>query len=198
MRLFRSSPLPKSSDAFSLVELLTVIAIIAVLASLTILATGALSSSRLTTTALDIRTAGELARQKAVTSGKPVELRFYKLDGSTGDYSAFRIVAINGTNEVKLKFHRLPDGIVMKNSPLGSTILNQAPLTNEAVSGFVAGDTRRIRFLPNGSIEGLSPASPQTLTLAVATDATTTNSLPANFATVSFDVVLGSSAIYRP
>ena len=192
------SSIPERMSGFSLLELLVVIAIISLLATLIVTGTGALSSSRITTAALEFRAAADLARQKAITSGKPVELRLYKPNGSTGDFSAFRIVSIDGTNSIPLKMNRLPDGIVMKNSPVGSTILTVAPLTNDAVNGFIASETRAIRFLPSGSIEDLPAGAPQTLSIAKAAEPALSNGLPANFATLSFDASLGSCGVYRP
>ncbi len=190
----RTKPLP----GFSLVELLVVIAIAAILGTMAVAGMGAIGSSRVTTAAIELRATAELARQTAITSGRPVELRFYKPDNSAGEYSGFRIVKINGTNETKLKLVRLPDGIAMRSSAKGSTILSSAPLTNDAAAGFIAAETRRVRFLPSGSIEGFAAGAPQTVSIARAAEPAVANELPANFATVSFDTVLGTTAVYRP
>jgi uncharacterized protein (TIGR02596 family) len=178
--------------------LLIVLAMVVLLSVLSVAGISALNSSRITTAALDIRAAAELARQKAMTSGSPVELRLYKSSDSTNHFSAFRIVSRIGTNEVKLKMHRLPDGILMINAPVASTMLSTAPTINDATPGFSAAETRVVRFLPDGSIEGLPTSAPQTLTVAKSAEPALANGLPANFATVSFDAVLGSTAIFRP
>lgn len=198
VKIFRRSPRPPTAQGFSILELLVVVAIIALLSTLAVAGLGAVGASRISTAALELRSAAELARQRAMTSGKPVELRLYKPTGSTGDYSAFRIVKIDGTNETRLKLSRLPDGISMRSLSAGSSILASAPVTNEEVPGFIAAETRRIRYLPNGSIEGLSSSAPQTISIAKAAEPAVANGLPANFATVSFDAILGTTAIFRP
>ena len=188
----RPSQSPESRpNGFSLIELLVVIAVIALVSALAVAGMGALAANRIATTALDLRAAAEQARQRAMTTGSPVELRIYKSTTSPHGYSAFRVFGFT-------KLNRMPDGIQIISSQIASTILDAAPTTNEAPPGFSDSDTLVIRFLPDGSIQGLPTTGPQTLSIAKTAEPALTNDLPANFATISFDAVLGSTAIYRP
>jgi len=188
----------KASRGFSLVELLVVLAIIAVLARLSFQSLSSINSSKLTTAAIELRNAAEQARQTAAAYGYPVELRLYEPTGSTGYYSAFQIVEINGPAPQTLHLMRLPDGIVITNAANASSILTAAPTTNAAPAGFIAANTSCIRFVPLGSIQGLSSTSPQTLSLVSVHAPVVSNGLPNDYATISFDPVLGSTALYRP
>ena len=191
-------PSSKTNRGFTFVELLMVLVIMGVLLTLTFQTTSSITSSQLTTAAKELRNAAEQARQTSAAYGYPVELRIYEPIGSSGYYSAFQIVEINGPAPQSLNLMRLPNGIVITNAPNASSMLTAAPTTNAAPAGFISANTCCIRFVPLGSIQGLSSTTPQTLSLVPANAPVVANGLPQDYATVSFDPVLGSTIIYRP
>jgi len=186
--------------------MLVVMCIMALLIALIAPAITTLASTSLTTAAAELRNAAEQARQTAEASGYPVELRVYEpTGGQAGYYTAFRLVKIyettnqiNGTTNQYLPLRQLPQGIVITTAADASSILKTAPAGNEAPTGYNSAATRSIRFSPLGSIQGLSSTSPQTLSLVQSLSPVVANGLPRNFATITFDPVLGSTAIYRP
>lgn len=172
-------------------ELLAVIVIVALLSTLTVGTVQSVKAWQITSIAAQLNSAAHLARQAAVTSGKPVELRIYETDANGNAYASFRLIRIEDTATEKAlsQMHRLPDGVVMRPSETASTILVSAPEGE---------DHRIIRYLPNGSIDLADNPDKWTVTIVAATAPILENDLPANYATVSFDPVLGTSAIFRP
>jgi len=197
-------PVPfQKPGAFSLVELLAVLAIVSLLAVLAVGGLHSIVAYRLTSSASEFAATTSLARQTAITSGKSVELRLYKANDGSSNYSAHRIVktdvANGGTNQVRMRLHRLPDGVSFLSSPAVSTLLADAPETTEAgVSGLSSSNIKVIRFQPDGSIDLPGNPAKWTLTFAANNAAVNANGLPANFVTVSFDVLLGTTEVFRP
>ena len=101
-----SAPRDGAAGAFTLVELLTVVAVIAILMALAVPAVNTmLRGSQLTTSAQSVSDQLSLARQTALSTGHSVEVRFYQYGDSnmpgenaqnpaTGKYRAFQIFEI--------------------------------------------------------------------------------------------------------
>ena len=194
-------------NGFTIVELLMVMAILILLSALTIGSFKGIQAYQITSSATEFASVAKLAKQMAITSGKAVDLRLYKASTSATNYSGYRILqpadlAGNGSRPLS-RIRHLPEGIVMRASSLGSTLLSDARETTEtAPAGFIGDHVKVIGFRPNGSLN--LPASPGqsrkewTVTFAAENAAVVDNGLPANFATVSFDALLGTTEVYRP
>ena len=192
---------------FTLIELLTVIAIISLLATLATVSLGTTRGYRVTSAASLLKANIELAKQTATSTGDAVEVRFYRetADPEIG-YKAFRIVrvkrnTVTGDNEVSYqKMQRLEDGIVMMDTPIVSSLFYSGDVQDEQTPrGYVSGTVPMIRFLPDGSLEGLSAAVNSVwLSVVAENDRIEAKNLPANYATISIDTLLGTIIIYRP
>jgi uncharacterized protein (TIGR02596 family) len=198
----RSSTLNYSPTAlaFTLLELLVVLGVIALISLLVVPGLGVTSAYQVTTATSQLKSTVELARQKAVTSGQPVELRFYKQsDGN--HFIAYRIVEITPAGEKFLRVNRMPTGIVMRQGLPGSTLLDVAQTMEESSPppGTDGDGARFIRFLSDGSLERIvSETNAVWVSIAREMDKVEDHGLPGNFATVSIDTLLGTSTTYRP
>jgi uncharacterized protein (TIGR02596 family) len=206
-------------SAFSMVELLIVIAIITIMASLM----GPTLNSALRGTALTQGTDKvigvlSLAHQTALTKAQTVEVRFYsyvdpETPGDTGQGHAIQALSIDdsGTATPLMKAQSLPQTVVMTtnsfNGQSASTLLGltnssstnvfKIPRvgTNYSYSGF--------QFYRSGATS-LANSSQGTnawgVTLVNAADLLGTNgsTLPPNYATVVVDPFNGSLKTYRP
>ncbi|MBN8708772.1 MAG: hypothetical protein BGO12_17355 [Verrucomicrobia bacterium 61-8] len=127
----RPASIRKSSDtAFSLVELLTVIAIIGILVAVTIPSLSGLSSST------ELNISGDqmvdtlnLARQSAVSANRPVEVRFYEVPRSADASLAYRAMGIyllgdDGPSPLG-RLAYLQNSIVMSETDAFGTLLSQ-------------------------------------------------------------------------
>lgn len=189
---------------FSLTELLVVIAIFAIAMSFAVPAIGGLTSS------LRIAQAGEgivgqlgIARQRAITRNRTVEVRLYKVSGS--DFPAYRAVWLvengEGTATPIQRPLRLPEGIVIGEHQDLSSLVTRGS-TNDPQLPFPGGagtDYLRFHFYPNGSTD-LDPATNWFLTLYHARSASdaTSASPPTNYTTVQIAPKTGSVRVYRP
>ena len=208
------------SKAFSLLELLVVMAIIAVLALVSIPAFEQLvKGSRLTIAGRALIDELSLARQTALSRNIPVEVRFYRLpDNSTSvtltHYRAFQIFLNDDTNTPLGKAVFLPPGVVIfedsasSATPKTSLFLKPGPLTDPDPK---KGDTAPLlpsyddryeyvsfRFKGNGETDLSSTTTGVFLTLISLTDKTTGSGLPANFVTIQIDPVNGRVQSFRP
>lgn len=138
-------------SAFSLVELLIVVAIIGIIAGFGVPALqGVLRGSSLNQAASQLTDTLSLARQYSISKNRIVEVRFYRFgdpeqpgekntDPSTGQFRAFQFFEINDTGIIipAGKYQRLPDTIIMNSGPSGvgtlssllSTSLNRIVLS---------------------------------------------------------------------
>jgi uncharacterized protein (TIGR02596 family) len=123
--------------AFSLVELLVVIAVIGIVATFAVPAVqGMLRGSSLTTAAGSLVDQMSLARQHALSKNRIVEVRFYRMadievpgeeatDPKTGHFRAFQFFEMSeaGIMVPVGKVVRMPDAIIMNPGPVLSDIL---------------------------------------------------------------------------
>jgi|GEM_PF-2877682 len=182
-----------------------VMAMVGVLSALAVQGVYLIQSYQITSSAAEFKAVTALARQTAITSGKAVELRLYRANAATAHYTGYRLhqAAETQGDEARAlsKIRRLPEGVVMRASQAGSTVLAHAPETTEpGVAHFSQEGVKVIAFRPNGTLGLPADASIDqwTVTFAAANAAEAGNELPANFATVSFDVRLGTTEVYRP
>jgi uncharacterized protein (TIGR02596 family) len=115
------------SRAFSLIELLVVVAVIGIIATFAIPAvSGILKGNSLTTASSMLVDQLSLARQYSLSKNRIVEVRFYRMadpelpgevatDPATGQYRAFQYFELSDSGVVLpvSKVLRFPDGIIM-------------------------------------------------------------------------------------
>jgi uncharacterized protein (TIGR02596 family) len=193
--------------AFSIVELLIVIAIVSVLS---VLALAGLSSSKRST---DLQTGATavmdylaLARQAAISGNRPVTVKFYLWENQSSSWKtqnpaqrdSIRLVRSNFDNTRQEEVERvsyLPESAAISANSAFSTLLS------DSVSGTAASDDRgtyrSFRFMPDGSIDCSGTESP-TLTLLYRTEATATGLTDKNFFTLQIDLQTGTVRYFRP
>jgi uncharacterized protein (TIGR02596 family) len=204
-------------SAFSMVELLIVIAIITVMASLM----GPTLNSALRGTALTQATDKvigvlSLAHQTALTKAQTVEVRFYsyvdpETPGDTGQGHAIQALAIDdsGAPTPLMKAQSLPQTVVMTtNSFNGQSASTLLGITNSSSSNSIPRvgtnyTCASFRFYRSGATD-LANSSQGTnawgVTLVNAADllGAKGSKLPLNYATVVVDPFNGSLKTYRP
>lgn len=183
--MFRlSSSSPDVRSAFSLVELLVVLAILGIVAAFAVPALDwALRGTNLTRAGQLLGDRIALARQEAVTRSRDVRVGFY--EGTDSGWQAFQIFRIEQDStglitEVPItKRINLPVGVVIS----GDTALS--PLISN--TGF--------RFRGNGHLERSINSENNFLTLVNSQDA---GSPPSNYYTLQIHPLTGKVATYRP
>ncbi len=211
--------------AFSLVELLVVMAVILIILAFTVPAFQSIGgSTNLTTGASIITDHLELARQTALTKNQVVEVRFYKIPAEGNPELAYRAIQLYSysepwrdasgkfvTDENQLavaitKLQRLPLGIVISDEQKYSTLININSNTRPEKTGLVPGITdpvnyRYFRFGPSGSTD-LNPngakADEWFLTVKPEMAPAESDRPASNFITAMLDPVSGRTRIYRP
>lgn len=188
--------------AFSLVELLTVIAIIILITALAApMFTSISQGSNLNRAGQILGDHLALARQKAVTLNRDIEVRFYKLpDGATSAWRGIQLVQIDQTasgpaEKPTTRAVELPAGIAMMERNDLSPLITSSPYsgtTNVALRGQV--DYRSFRFRPDGTTDA-ADITKNFVTLGSSTDTATP---PKNFYTLQVNPVTGKAAVYRP
>ena len=213
---FRKPPLTRGALAFSLVEMLVVIAIIAIMTALIAPAfTNIGKASNLTDAGSVLVDNLTLARQTALAKNASVEVRFYNIAdaASTGPvaYRAFRLLLndnAGGTNKPITRLIRFPVATIMVPDQKFSTILSDL---NPFGSGTGGGDSlpgistpvpsKSVRFLPDGSTS-LNPsgASGDKWFVSIRSEtATPRTDKPAdNYVTVELNPASGRVRTYRP
>jgi uncharacterized protein (TIGR02596 family) len=196
--------------AFTLLEILLVIALIMILVAL--LAPGITSigkAQRLTQAEQLITSQLVLARQIAVAQGQTIEVRFYRYQGASDTSPTFQAIQLikwgtDGIQRPADRLHKLPAGVVLyDNTNARSTLLDAArirtsdPAQNdpdlpEAKAGKY--DVASFIFLPDGSTN-LDVTGYWHVTAA---STPIQNTLPANFITVQLDPLNGIPRVYRP
>lgn len=198
--------------AFSLVEMLVVIAIMIVLMAVMIPASSSLMGG------MNIgRSAGmvtdelNFARQTALARNRDVEVRFYrlgsKMDGNDKQYRAFRSFLIDGVDPAGWKplsrIKQLPEPIIITDNPSFTSLLNTGgghsglTASNETLPG--VGNTDYVSFLfrANGGTS-LKPVTEKWFLTLYSQKANAQGELPANYFTAQVDPVTGRTRSYRP
>jgi uncharacterized protein (TIGR02596 family) len=206
----------KTRQAFTLVELLVVVAIMVLLLALVGPAvTGMLQGSQLTQAGELVQAQLDLARQEAIAQNATVQVRFYQFadPGSPGQgtlFQAMQAFAINNvTGAVPLgKMYRLPQGTIIDRNTALSSILNSATRTENTAPTYsipVAGTKYNyfeVQFYPDGSPDLPIPTNATAqnwfLTIHKANAGDNLSTPPSNFWTIQIDPYNGVSKNYRP
>jgi len=200
----------RDTKAFSLVELLVVMAIMGLMAALVLPAlTQTLRASKLTTAGQTMMDELNLARQTAQSRNTPVEVRYYKLpdysDSATATPAVYRamqsFILLDGSTNALDRPKFLPSPVILSPNASESAFLSstnhteQPSQTNAPVAGFGQNYRyRSIRFAPNGSVDLQNPEN--FFTLVLQNDKPLTEG--ANFFTVQLNPISGSVRSFRP
>ena len=193
----------KPPAAFSLLELLVVVAILAILVGLAAPPIVSVLQGR------NIEAAGamfadsvSLARQEASAASRMVELRIYRSPSGTGTWQAFQLWSSKGTNiEPLARMRKLPQGVAvwLPGSPL---ITNLAANPSFFVSGATNAalgsgplDYISVQFRASGALDG-SVSTNNFITLV--SEHQTNASAPANYASVLINPATAKATIIRP
>ena len=207
--------------AFSLIELVVVIAIIAIIATFTVpAATTILRGSALTQASQTLTDQISYARQRALSRNLAVEVRFYQYadpeapgekvsDPTTGQYRAMQLFEVveSGVAVPLDKSQRLPISVVIEPNATFSTLISaasQIPAKRPVASDpelprGVAKNYNYVsfRFQQDGSTN-LAPATQWFVTIRNLTDKVTGSTPPPNFFTLQIDPVSGAVKGFRP
>lgn len=195
--------------AFTLIELLAVIAVMAIVAAMTIPAIShTMAASRLTTAGQMVVDELNSARQAAISRNIPVEVRFYKLPAHNApttsvpaQFRAMQSFLVDGTNIIavdRVKFFTAPVVVSTGNdeSPFFSSLKHPE---QEPVSISVPGYQedyryRAFRFTTKGAADIDATANFFTLVPREAAG----SSLGQNFFTIQINPVAGAVRVFRP
>ena len=201
-------------NAFSLVELLVVIALVALVSTFAMPAVGSLNRSNEITRAQQIIEQQLVsARGAAVTRNRRVEVRFYKFTGpgAIGNAQTFRAVQaflIDENNKATPtgRIAKLPDSVLLNEVAANSSLLGLADKVNwdatndpqVSLPGVGTSYTAKaFQFRPDGST-CLTATNMWFVTVHSAINGATAATPPSNFATVQVDPVSGAVRSYRP
>jgi uncharacterized protein (TIGR02596 family) len=196
-----------TSRAFSLTELLVVVAIMATILTLAVPSTSSiLENSNLTMAAQAVADQISLARQIASTKNKTVEVRIIMMSmtASTGsNYNAVQLWTSNAVGVMKpaASLVRLPQTTaISQNAKLSKllsvattgTISNSGPITDAAYAALHIG--------PSGTVSasGSTPAMANTYLAVVPLRLASRDSLPSNYAIVQINPKTGTPKVFRP
>lgn len=194
------------SPAFSLIELLVVVAIIGVLSTIAI---GGLNNvARSTNLASAAQRLGDqfaLARQTAVARNMPVEVRIYDLpdyDSTTGNFMRGMQVFLSDGTAVSRPL-LFPQRVIVSTNTTLSPMLSSMDSGTTNFSSYTNRDYKSFTIRPNAtlSITNASGVFSDTncfLTLHHENDIKTDGVKPANFATVQINPVTSKVTILRP
>lgn len=198
--------------AFSLIEILVVIAIMVILMAVVVPASSSLMGG------MNIgRSAGmvtdelNFARQTALSRNRDVEVRFYKLgsklDGNNKQFRALRSFLIEGVDPSTWKplsrLKHLPEPIIISDDATYSTLLDagggRSGLSqgNEALPGTGTADYISFLFRANGGTS-LKPITEKWFVTLYSEKGKSGAGLPPNYFTAQVDPVTGRTRSYRP
>jgi uncharacterized protein (TIGR02596 family) len=197
---------PRRNEAFSLIELLTVIVVITILGALLVSSPTLWRSTGVTTAGNMVMDDMAFARELAVSSNEPTEVWFLRPTGGTL-FGATQIYTVdqNGNWTSYGGVHHLPGNVGVDSGTMLSTLFgsvnnNQKSWTSQpkaAIPGYgTSYDAWYIRFMPDGSI---SQATQNLfLTLHDVALGNQLTALPSNYALINIDYVTGTVTLYRP
>lgn len=193
------------SRAFSLIELLTVIAIAAIIGALIVTGLGGSQSNQLTASANQLLDTVALAREVAIAKNLPVEVWFLRPTNS--DFVTaiqLRVVNPDGTTSARGGLVRLTTGTGIDSGGTLSPFFSTANMKQwgntpaPAIGSFgTAYDCWYVRFQPDGS-PSLSPNTQHFFTLHRQSEGDNLSDLPPNYAVIGISPTTGKPTLYRP
>jgi uncharacterized protein (TIGR02596 family) len=193
--------------AYTLIEMLVVIAIIGTLLVISVPALSSLlESNNLTRAGQLLADQIGLARQIAAAKNKAVEVRLIKSDpDSTNGYSGIQLWIADEAGGYKTanRLASLPKGILISEQPSisaafgpvnGLSTTNSMPANTGAVSNL---KYAAFQVRPSGTITPSLAMSNATLTI-VSSKFATNNSLPKNYVTIQINPLTATPLVYRP
>ena len=204
-----------SRAGFTLIEVLLVIAIISILMVLSITSVHNLvSSTDLSTSAVTVVDTLNMARQRALSMNRPVEVRFYKLPpksgaAASGSPTAYRALGIyeiseNGPRLIQ-KLVYLANSAEFSDSQSYGTLLAYTPLASADLNiggSTLTCDYHCFQYLPDGTTNlDLQPASSTDtwhIMIFNSNHPPTDSNPPANYVSVQLDPVSGRTETFQP
>ncbi len=191
--------------AFSLIELLTVIAIASVVCVLVVAGVGSSQSSQLTASANQLLDTISLAREVAIAKNQPVEMWFLKPKNESFITAyQMRLVDPDGSTSAKGGLIRIASGFGIDTGTKLSSIVNSANTKQWGSSSAptigslgTTYDCWYVRFQPNG-VPTLSTSSQHFLTMHRIGEGNALTTLPANYAVIGISPATGKARVYRP
>lgn len=190
--------------AFSLLEVLAVLAVFTILISLVApAASSVLRGSHLAQAGRTLNEQLTLARQLALSRNCRIEVRFYSLtqpgETSPGKFRALQLFEVRDTGNAAPagKIVRLPESVIIDSGDTLSTLLNSS---RTPPAGTVTEYPCRVfRFLPDGSTD-LSALGTEKwfLTLHAGKDGDQLRLSPVNFITLQLEPANGNIRTFRP
>lgn len=184
--------------AFSLVELLVVIAMIGILAMLAASSFNTLDGHTVTQQGQILNDQINLTRQLAVSRNREMELRLISYAANNGVNWALQICESSSDPQNARAFSRLvrlADGTVIDTSPQLSPLLAHLETASAAFPTLGTCAYQALKFRPNGRVKGSFPAKQDYLTLRPRCDP---SDHPANYFTLQIQSVTGRISVYRP
>ena len=200
-----------TAAAFSLLEMIVVIAIVGIIAAMAIPVAGSVSrATKLTQASQTIGDQLAIARQTAIATNRAVEVRFYQyadpeVPGSKVAFRAIQALEIVNPRLITAvdKLQALPDSMIIDSAPVLSSILDPAKRTVSAGTDSLprVGTNYKyvaMRFRPDGSSDLLPTAGTWFLTVHDEIQGDGLTQPPPNFATIEIDPVNGALKFFRP
>ena len=189
--------------AFSLIELLIVVAIMSLLVALSIPAMNSIAQGSGVTRGG--QTVGDmiiLGRQEAVSKNRDVEMRIIRVpasqSGNTGGLVAMQLWELTDASARPLsKVSRLPQGVTISSNLTMSPLLSADSSVRNTTNFAGLGNCEYLGFKirPNGMLVGSVTTNNNFLTIGSASD---TQVPPANYYTIRVNPITGRVNIYRP
>jgi uncharacterized protein (TIGR02596 family) len=201
-------PMKTRSFAFSLFELLIVMAIISFLLVMVVPATSSLvQSTNIARGGQLVESQLQLARQIASSKNRSIEVRFIKTSELTdGGFGAIQLWQLDSpkagaTNVLSpvTRIETLPTGIcISENATLASRFLALAPSGTMPSGNALSGKAfASLRIHPSGLVSPAMDMNRLYLSVVPARDGNAA-ALPKNFVTIQLNPLTGTPLIYRP